>query len=305
MPTPTHTLGPTYQHLRQRLRPVCRSEAQTDAEACLILESLLGHALQAVYTHPEIPLAPRDWHRLEALLQQRVDKRIPVQYLLHRAWFFGLPLYVNPSVLIPRPETEILVEAALAVVQPGMRVADIGTGPGSIILALAHRLAGTQPPITCIGTDLSEAALQVARINQRALGVAVTWAHGDGVAPLATEEPVHVLLCNPPYIAPDQADRLDPEVGQHEPALALFSPVADPYYHYERLAREAPAVLQPQGQLMVEVGAGMAERTLDIFRQAHWKAVRVIPDYAQIDRIVIVERPKANQPGRLRGSVNS
>ena len=214
---------------------------------------------------------------------QRIEKRIPLQYLLHEAWFFGLSFYVNPHVLIPRPETELLVEEVLRFVQPGMRVLDIGTGPGTIAITLAHHLKDTAQ---VAATDISVQALKVAQLNQKRHQTRVDFkSAGDLFGPLKGER-FDVMVSNPPYIDPALKSTLLPEVLWHEPALALFTPAEDAYHFYQRIAHEGKAHLNPDGLMVVEVGSGMGAEVKRLFETAGFHNVQLIGDYAGHDRIV-------------------
>lgn len=269
--------------LKAALRPVCNSAAQVSAEAALILEYLLGLRPEDVLSRGDQAISGRQAEKIRNLLLQRVEKRIPVQYLLHQAWFYGLKFYVNPHVLIPRPETELLVEEALKAFKPGMRILEIGTGPGVVAMALSHKLG---PDIAIVGTDISRDALKVARINQRQLGTHVDLRQGDLFEPVAGER-FDLLLSNPPYVDPALKPVLDAEVLYHEPEVALFPPAEDPYFYYRRLTDEGKVHLNPGGWLMVETGAGMAKEIARIFEAAGYTNVRIIPDLAGIERIIL------------------
>jgi release factor glutamine methyltransferase len=132
----SQTLDNLYQTLRQQLLPLTASEAQASTEAALILDHVLHIPQETLYSNGKIPIEDQQANLVQHFLEQRIQKRIPIQYLLHQAVFYGLEFYVNPHVLIPRPETELLVEQALAHLEDGMSLADIGTGPGTIAIAV-------------------------------------------------------------------------------------------------------------------------------------------------------------------------
>jgi release factor glutamine methyltransferase len=282
------TLAELSHTLRQRLLPVCHSAQQAAAEAALILESQLGATVETVYAEPDRPVSGQDCERVTALLERRVAERMPIQYLLGEAVFYGLRFKVSPAVLIPRPETELLVDAAAEICQAhgGRSILDIGTGSGAIPLALAHRLGDA---VTLAAIDLSEAALAVARENAARLNLTdrVRFLHGDLLAPVAGER-FDLILSNPPYIHPGEKQSLTAEVLAHEPHQALFVPPGEAaVYFYRRIAEAAPACLTPGGWVIVEMGQGMAEAVSACFSQAGFREIRVMPDYAGIDRVLI------------------
>jgi release factor glutamine methyltransferase len=280
----TRTLSQLYRTIRQRLESVTHSARQAETEADRLLQAVLNITPLQRYSDGERLISHAEAERLEGLLFMRVEKRIPLQYLLHEAWFFGLSFYVNPHVLIPRPETELLVEQALALIQPGMRVLDVGTGPGTIAIALASQLKNRSVDIVAL--DISEEALKVARLNQKRHATTVDFRQGDLFSPLAPEECFDVIVSNPPYIDPALKSTLSPEVLWHEPGLALFPPSEDPCHFYQRLAKEGKAHLKPGGALLMETGAGMGEAVRKLLKAEGYHSIEVLNDYAGLDRIV-------------------
>src|SRR5579885_1241427 len=208
---------------RARLREAGGSSS--DLDAAVLLGHVLGVSRGALYTHPERQLSEAEQAMYTALIERRAQGE-PVAYLTGHREFMGLDFLVDRRVLIPRPETEFLVEAALAEVQrreemslPSLRVADIGTGSGAIAIALAAH----EPRLPLIyATDLSADALLLAEENARRLKVAerVRFLQGDLLEPLP--EPVDLLLANLPYVASDEAEILPVDVREYEPHLAIF-----------------------------------------------------------------------------------
>ena len=234
--------------------------------------------------------------RAQALLARRADRE-PLQYLLGTQEFCGLEFEVEPSVLIPRPETELLVEAAVrcAGIQPaaGRRpvVADVGTGSGCIAVSLARRL----PLAVLYATDRSAEALRVARRNAERHGVAgqVTFLEGDLLKPLRVRGlsgRVDVIVSNPPYIAEREWEALQPEVRLFEPRVALAGG-EDGLAVYRRLVQESVDFLSAEGWLVMEIGQGQAESVrmlLDTTKQ--YGIVDIRPDQAGIDRVVCARK---------------
>lgn len=227
----------------------------------------------------------------QALLARRA-KREPLQYLLGTQEFCGMEFEVEPGVLIPRPETELLVEAA-ARLAAGHRpvIADIGTGSGCIAVALARRL----PRTALYATDCSAAALRVARRNAERHGVAaqVAWMEGDLLEPLRAQGlsgQVTVLVSNPPYIAERDWESLQPEVRLFEPRVALAGG-EDGLAVYRRLVRDAADLLNTAGWLIMEVGQGQVHPVLRLIEgTGRYGAVEIRPDQAGIDRVVCAQK---------------
>ncbi len=280
----TITYTEARQEIQTRLTGLGISLAQAQAESDWVLESLWHIGPEALYTTGDDRLSESEWAQLQDFLYQRTVKRIPIQYLLHEAWFYGLKFYVNPYVLIPRPETELLVEKALTLIQPGMRILDVGTGPGTIALALSHQL-GQSVSITAV--DVSPEALQVARINQKRLNTQVRLLPAGNLFDPVQSEQFDLILSNPPYIDRALQSTLAPEVKDHEPHLALFPPqTEDAYYFYRKLAVEGKAHLNPNGHILMECGAGMGPDISQIFLQHGYTQVHTTRDYAGLDRII-------------------
>lgn len=268
-----------------------------EREANWLLAERLGCSVGTLRARRESPLESGDWAVFAGWVERRANRE-PIQYILGTQEFLGLEFRVTPDVLIPRLDTEVLVEVAVAhlrgmvagavpsagTVPPAgapLRVADIGTGSGAIAIGVAHLLPSTQ----VVAVDLSPAALAVAQENAQRLGVAdrVEFRQGDLLAPLGTER-FAAILSNPPYIPAAEMPGLDPEVREFEPHLAL-TPGGDGLDLYRRLAAGAPGLLIPGGLLAVEVGIGQAEAVVALF-QAAGLTTDVHRDTAGIERVV-------------------
>ena len=231
-----------------------RGRGTTAEPASLEVELLLAHVLAVprarLKSHPEEPVEPAAAERFLALLG-RCAAGEPLAYLTGRREFWSLDLAVTPQVLIPRPETELLVERALALGPPGAaRIADLGTGSGAIALALARE----RPRWHILATDASASALAVARANAAALGLsAIEFLAGSWFEPLAAAR-FDLIVSNPPYVAADDP-ALSSRALAFEPALALTPPGGDALASLRVLARGAPAHLVPGGWLLLEHGA--------------------------------------------------
>ncbi len=215
--------------------------------------------------------------RYQFLIQQR-EKRIPLQHITGEVEFMGLSFSVDQNVLIPRQDTEILVELALPVVK-GRRVLDVCTGSGCIAIAL-QKLGD---PAVCHGVDLSPRALAVAQKNCEQLDAEVRFWQSDLFAQV--EESYDVITSNPPYIASAVIPELMPEVREHEPVMALDGG-ADGCQFYRRLAVEAGKYLREDGQLYLEIGYDQGKTVASLLQENGFDEIQVHPDLAGHDRVV-------------------
>lgn len=251
----------------------------------LTAEVLLGHAMgrerSYFYAHPEQELREVEWLHYGRYLHERMQGK-PTQYITKRQEFYGRAFRVSPEVLIPRPETELLVETTLRRRPAGGRTVDVGVGSGAIAVTLALEWGRE-----VFSTDLSAVALGIAAGNAKTLGARVQFVCSDLLGAFE-DASVHVVVSNPPYIP--EADRagLQPEVRDWEPGLALFAG-EDGLAVYRRLIPEAWRVLLPGGLLALEIGFGQAEAITRLL--GDWRAVEVLPDLAGIPRVIACEKP--------------
>jgi release factor glutamine methyltransferase len=223
----------------------------------------------------------------------RRTAREPLQYILGTQEFCGLEFEVNPAVLIPRPETELLVQEVIRRLPRGGHptIIDVGTGSG----CLAVTLARTVPSARVFATDISADALDTAKRNARRHGVdtMIRWLEGDLMAPLAEvcgDGTVTAIVSNPPYVRESEWSRLQPEVGGYEPRTALVAGATGTELH-ERLLDQAVVYLAPGGVLAMELGQGQsAHIRAKVERMCAYAGAQILPDEAGIDRIVIAER---------------
>jgi len=287
----------------------------------LLLIHTLGLHRTWLYSHPEEPLRPAVMETYFALLARRAAGE-PTQYLTGKQEFWGLEFEVTPAVLIPRPETEHLVEVALerlgprgikirldtGAPSPPLRIADMGTGSGCLAVALAHEL----PHADVVATDISAAALEVASRNAARLHVAervhfVQTNMLDALVPNSSSKDhegdnegdndgdhearlFDVIVSNPPYVALDDAATLAREVREHEPHAALFGGRTGTEM-YGKLIEQAGALLRQRGILVLELGYNSADEVLKIIREAPgWVNISVTNDLAGIPRVLAAER---------------
>lgn len=263
------------------------------AEAEELLGRLLGLARAELYLQRTRALTTDEWRRLDAWLARRARGE-PVQYITGRAAFRGLDLAVSPAVLIPRPETEGLVEAVLDVLRselarwPRPRILDLGTGSGAVALALAAEW----PQAVFTATDASEEALAVARANAEACGGAdrVQLRHGDWFEPIAADERFEVIVSNPPYIATGERESLPRDVREFEPEQALFSGETG-LEALREIVDEAPRHLVTEGLLALELAESRAREVAAWLTGAYdWEEIRLIDDLAGRPRVLLARR---------------
>jgi release factor glutamine methyltransferase len=277
------TVSDALRRAEERLREAGASHPAEDAER--LIRHVLGWDRAAVITRAGESLPASEQKRYFSLVDERAGRR-PLQHLTGTQAFWHHDFVVSPDVLIPRPETEVLVEAALGAMRDAAAplVVDVGTGSGCIALSLAAE----RPDAVVHAIDSSPRALAVATENARRLGLQdrVHLYEGDLLEPVVgLRGGVHVVVSNPPYVDPAELSGLEPEVRDHEPRAALLAP-DPPYGIYARLAAEAAEILRPGGRLLVEVGRGMADGVEGLFRDAGLRQIETRPDLAGIARVV-------------------
>lgn len=277
--------------IREALAEATLYITRRDAE--LLLAHTAGRSRSWLLAYPEAQLDPAILAVFRLLIERR-DAGEPVQYLTGTQEFFGLPLQVSRDALIPRPETEHLVEAVIAWARtqatPRLRIADVGTGTGAIALALATQL----PEADLVALDLSPAALALARANADQLQLAerVRFVESDLLCALiddiAAGRRLDTVVSNPPYVPETEAPTLQREVRDHEPALALYGG-PDGLDIYRRLIPQACTALRPGGLLAMEIGFTQRDSVAALLEG--WRDVRFLDDYAGIARVVLATRP--------------
>ncbi|MCR4651485.1 MAG: peptide chain release factor N(5)-glutamine methyltransferase [Lachnospiraceae bacterium] len=276
------TRSEAYRYGMEKLTLVSESDARTDC--LLLLEHAASLSMNDIFVHGEILLTDREMLVFKDSLDKRVD-HIPVQYITGRQMFMGLEFEVNEAVLIPRADTEILVEEIMRLGLDNMNILDLCTGSGCIIISLirlSHECLGT-------GTDISEEALEVAGRNAKAQGVDVRFLRGDLYEALADMPKdgsgYDIIVSNPPYIASAVVDTLMPEVRDHEPRLALDGD-EDGLVFYRRIIADSDKHLNKGGWLFFEIGYDQGEAVRDLMEQKGYEDVEVVRDYSGNDRVV-------------------
>ena len=257
-------------------------------EACVLFEHASGLDRAALLARGREPVEPEAARRYERLLDER-SRRIPLAYITGEREFWSLRLRVDRRVLVPRPETETLVEAALDRLSPGARVADVGTGSGAIVIALALELGSG----AFLGTDRCAFAIEVARANAAEHGLArrIEFLEGDLLTPLfGFPGLLDALVSNPPYIPTAELGDLQPEVRDYEPRAALDGG-SDGLAVIERIITGAPPLLRCGGWLLLEIGAGQADSVQKLLqRTGCFDDVSTRRDLAGIERVVAARK---------------
>jgi len=265
--------------------------ARLDAETLLL--HVLGKDKAWLMTHGDEELGDNQAENYARLLERRFQGE-PLQYIVGETEFYGLPFRVTPDVLIPRPETEHLVEKVLVLaagfaeprISP-LRIVDIGTGSGAIAVALARKLAQASIAASVTAIDLSPGALAVATENAKRNKVSLRFLAGDLLAPVA-EERFEIVVSNPPYVPEVDRDSLSVEVRDYEPELALFAE-KDGLGIYRRLIPAARAVLVPGGFVALEIGFGQQEPLRSLFAEFGFERIEFIPDLQGIPRVACAQ----------------
>lgn len=267
--------------IRQALQAALALPPCVASDAPLLLAHVLGKDRSWLYAWPDHPLSAADLGRFHTLLERRRAGE-PLAYLTGSREFWSLELQVSPATLIPRPETELLVELALELQGGHLEVLDLGTGSGAIAIALASE----RPAWQITATDISGEALAVAKLNARRHRLGnIRFLDGHWFDALPAAERYHLILSNPPYVAEG-----DPHLQEnglpHEPATAL---TAGPkgLDDLRRIIRQAPGFLLPGGRLMVEHGWMQGEAVRKLFRQAGFTRIETHQDLARRDRVTL------------------
>lgn len=285
------TLVQAWTGARKRLEAAGIDSPAIDAR--LLLEVAAGVSRTDIVTDPYRELTPEQDAALEAFLERR-SRREPVSHIIGRKGFWKIVLGVNSDVLTPRPDTEVIVDLVLAAFDEHRQFSflDLGVGSGAIALAILAERPGAR----ALGIDASSEALAVARDNAASLGLEGRMAllHGDWTAGLA-DASFDLVVSNPPYIATDEIETLEPEVRCHEPRIALDGG-PDGLDAYRILCGEALRVLRPDGLLAFEIGHTQAEAVSGLLKAAGAEDIRVHRDLAGRDRVVTAAKKPLGNP---------
>ena len=263
------------------------SDAEKRSIAAYLMESICGLTPAEVMTTHAVSAS--DEVKLNEALD-RINRSEPLQYILNEAWFYGRKFYVDPGVLIPRPETEELVALILKRTErkdKTPRIVDVATGSGCIAISLALEVRGSET----WGTDISDAALRVARRNAASLGSGTQLLSNNVLVDPLPVGDVGIIVSNPPYIAQSEMKGMDRNVLDHEPHLALFVPDNDPLLFYRALAKQGMHAMIPEGMLAVEINARFGREVAAAMTHAGLQRVELLKDIAGKERFVIARKP--------------
>ncbi|MBF1248882.1 MAG: peptide chain release factor N(5)-glutamine methyltransferase [Lachnospiraceae bacterium] len=279
-----HNLREVYTEGKNRLQKAGVQSYEFDARQLLFF--VFSIDANQYLLNQSMPFGEEEEKKVNSYFEaiQKRSEKIPLQYITGEQNFCGLDFYVNENVLIPRLDTEILVEKILEYEEPGQRVMDMCTGSGCIAITL-QKLGGFQ----VMAVDISEEALTLARKNAQRNQAQVTFFQSNMFEQLSNTSKVDVIVSNPPYIESKVVDELDDEVKKYEPRLALDG-MEDGLHFYRILAREGKRFLNEGGRLYVEIGFDQAEAVKEIFGAQGFLDIQVYKDLAGLDRVVAMHR---------------
>lgn len=261
-------------------------------DAWLLLSYVTGVSKALYYGNPDAQVQPEKAEEYFRYIEMR-GRRIPLQHITGEQEFMGLTFHVNEHVLVPRQDTEILVEECLKILKPGMRILDMCTGSGCILLSLlklgkekahAGAISGHGMDISGAGTDISEEALSVANRNMKKLGILAEFLKSDLFENV--EGKFDIIVSNPPYIPTEEIETLQEEVRLYDPRIALDGG-GDGLYFYREIVRESVRYIKDGGHLMFEIGCGQGEEVSFLMAAAGYRHVQVIKDLAGLDRVAV------------------
>lgn len=252
------------------------ADAKNDAWLLLTAACKIDHTFY--YMHMDEDMDSQQVKEFEYLIKKRAE-HIPLQYITGEQEFMGMTFHVNSNVLIPRQDTETLVEQALKRVKPGMHILDMCTGSGCVLISILKNAPGT----TGLGCDVSKQALIVAKENAKRNDVSAEFERSDLFENVIDK--FDMIVSNPPYICTDIIPTLMPEVAQFEPLIALDGK-EDGLYFYRRIVSESKEYLNESGMLLFEIGYDQGQEVSDMMKEAGFSDVCVIKDLARNDRVV-------------------
>lgn len=253
-------------------------DAKTDSWLLLAMACKIDHTYY--YMHIDEEMTEEQAREFEVLIKKRAE-RVPLQYITGEQEFMGLTFHVNSNVLIPRQDTETLVEEALKVVRPGMKIMDMCTGSGCVLISILKN----EHDIEGIGYDISKQAINVAKENAKLNEVPAVFERSDLFEDVV-ENDFDVIVSNPPYIPTDVIATLMPEVAEFEPREALDGK-GDGLYFYSKILEQCKNYMKPDGYVLFEIGCKQGDSVSTMMRLAGFSEVHVIKDLARNDRVVM------------------
>jgi len=283
------TISSVLKRIKEQLEQAKLRNPQLEAE--MIVSEALGISRPEIYLELDKTIPGSALKKIRAWVKARSERK-PFAYIIRKAWFREIELEVNNSVLIPRPETELLTEQALRIIrsEPTIeKILDLGTGSGAIILSLAFELKNFARNLKFFASDISKPALELAKKNARKLGLSkkITFCKGDLFQPFSRHK-FHLIVCNPPYIPQAQLRSLMPEIKRYEPEIALNGGI-DGLELIQKIINQAPRHLYPDAWLLMEIGLNQAKR-LKKYLGAEMALKEVVKDYNRVDRIAIFQK---------------
>lgn len=253
-----------------------------------LLMFVLGVNRAYLYAHPERELTEEEQARYDEVVQQRASG-VPSQYITGHQEFWGLDFVVSPAVLIPRPETEHLIETVLELAREinSPRIVDVGTGSGCVALALAHELKSAD----VYATDLSAEALEIARANAARLQLdgRIRFLQSNVLQAMAERHDFDIVVSNPPYVGHDEADKVQRSVFEFEPRIAVFAGMSG-LDVIRPLVQQSQTILRPGGWLAMEIGYSMRDAVLALLSPTLWEEPMVVPDLQGIPRVIAARK---------------
>lgn len=275
----------TPSYLREQLNKSYEPQ-EANALARIIFCDMLGQSNVDYYLCKDMDLSGNEEEKVKSILQ-RLEKYEPIQYIEGKKYFSGREFFVRQGVLIPRPETEELVELAAQACKPNAKILDIGTGSGCIAISLAKKL----PEAEVHAWDISEAALEVAKQNNEQLSASVHFEQHDILTYQATgEEAFDLIISNPPYITESEKAEMEANVLAWEPSIALFVPDNDPLLFYRRIGELALRMLTPNGKLFFEINRAYGDATKQLLCNQGYRNIHIQKDLSGNDRFVYAEK---------------
>jgi release factor glutamine methyltransferase len=275
-------IGVCFSELEKIFRKNGLEIEEARKNAALMLSAATGLSPAGLFLHRDAPLSLTALSLLKRWTARRIAGE-PIQYITGETEFYGLSFKVTPAVLVPRPDSEHVVEEAIKAVSglSGPLIVDLATGSGCIGVTMAKEI----PHAGVFATDISEEALEVARLNAETNGVKVEFLQGDLFSALSGKGPFDLIVSNPPYVKTAELRSLSPEVWAHEPSIALDGG-EDGLSIIRRIIAGAPLYLKPEGFLILEIGYGQSEAVKEIFgRDGRFSAVEIKKDYSGIERV--------------------